>query len=196
MHSQICSWISVEALYIITNYYYKLCSQIEVTEHSNCRLVPYWREFLGVSRSWTWSDTPFANTYVSPAGAQPTELPRPTNALLCHRNAHTSVSSLPGRSQPRSAAAGQLVVPFSKTTTLEDKGFVISGPSTWKSVIRAAWSKHVSVLFQKASENFSVSDSMNYHAIYAVSFIINLILTVNCRTVSRSVHCPFVMACH
>ena len=22
-------------------YYYKLCSQIEVPEHSNCRLVPY-----------------------------------------------------------------------------------------------------------------------------------------------------------
>ena len=60
------------------NYYYKFCSQIEVPEHSNCRLVPYWREFLGVSGSRTWSDTPFANTYVSPAGAQPTELPRPT----------------------------------------------------------------------------------------------------------------------
>ena len=30
-------------------YYYKLCSQIEVPEHSNCRLVPYWREFFGVS---------------------------------------------------------------------------------------------------------------------------------------------------
>ena len=37
-------------------------SQIEVPEHSNCRLVPYWREFLGVSGSRTWSDTPFANT--------------------------------------------------------------------------------------------------------------------------------------
>ena len=34
----------------------------EVPEHSNCRLVPYWREFLGVSGSRTWSDTPFANT--------------------------------------------------------------------------------------------------------------------------------------
>ena len=43
-------------------YYYMLCSQIEVPEHSNCRLVPYWREFLGVSGSRTWSDTPFANT--------------------------------------------------------------------------------------------------------------------------------------
>ena len=43
-------------------YYYKFCSQIEVPEHSNCRLVPYWREFLGVSGSRTWSDTPFANT--------------------------------------------------------------------------------------------------------------------------------------
>ena len=32
---------------------------------------------------------------------------------------------------PGSAAAGQLVVPFSKTKTLGDKGFVISGPSTW-----------------------------------------------------------------
>ena len=46
----------------------------------------------------------------------------------------TSVSSLPGRSQLRSAAAGQLVVPFSKTKTLGDKGFVISGPSTWNSL--------------------------------------------------------------
>ena len=53
-----------------------ICSQIEVTGHSNRRLVPYWREFLGVSGSRTWSDTPFANTLVSPAGAQPTELPR------------------------------------------------------------------------------------------------------------------------
>ena len=34
----------------------------EVPEHSNCRLVPYRREFLGVSGSRTWSDTPFANT--------------------------------------------------------------------------------------------------------------------------------------
>ena len=34
----------------------------EVSERSNCRLVPYWREFLGVSGSRTWSDTPFANT--------------------------------------------------------------------------------------------------------------------------------------
>ena len=40
----------------------QICSQIEVPEHSNCRLVPYWREFLGVSGSRTWSDTPFANT--------------------------------------------------------------------------------------------------------------------------------------
>ena len=54
----------------------------------------------------------------------------------------------------------------------------------------------VSVLFQKAFENFFVSNSMSYHAVYAVSFIIYLILTVNCRMVSRSVHCPFVMACH
>ena len=43
-------------------YYYMLCSQRKVPEHSNCRLVPYWREFLGVSGSRTWSDTPFANT--------------------------------------------------------------------------------------------------------------------------------------
>ena len=43
---------------------------------------------------------------------------------------------------------------------------------------------------------FSVSNSMSYHAVYAVSFIIYLILIVNCRTVSKSVHCPFVMACH
>ena len=34
----------------------------EVSERSNCWLVPYWREFLGVSGSRTWSDTPFANT--------------------------------------------------------------------------------------------------------------------------------------
>ena len=34
----------------------------EVSERINCRLVPYWREFLGVSGSRTWSDTPFANT--------------------------------------------------------------------------------------------------------------------------------------
>ena len=46
----------------------------------------------------------------------------------------TSVSSLPGRSQLRSAAAGQLVVPFSKIKTLGDKGFDISGPSTWNSL--------------------------------------------------------------
>ena len=32
---------------------------------SDCRLVPYWREFLGVSWSWTRLDLPFANTYVS-----------------------------------------------------------------------------------------------------------------------------------
>ena len=43
---------------IITNF----ALNIEVPEHSNCRLVPYWREFLGVSGSRTWSDTPFANT--------------------------------------------------------------------------------------------------------------------------------------
>ena len=42
--------------------------------------------------------------------------------------------SLPGRSQLRSAAAGQLVVPFSKTKTLGNKGFVISAPSTWNSL--------------------------------------------------------------
>ena len=49
-------------LYTTPLYYYRFCSQIEVPEHSNCRLVPYWREFLGVSGSRTWSDTPFANT--------------------------------------------------------------------------------------------------------------------------------------
>ena len=49
----------------------------------------------------------------------------------------TSMSSLPGRSQLRSAAAGQLVVPFSKTKTLGDKGFVISGPSTWNSLFQS-----------------------------------------------------------
>ena len=47
---------------LYVHYHYKFCSQIEVPEHSNCRLVPYWREFLGVSGSRTWSDTPFANT--------------------------------------------------------------------------------------------------------------------------------------
>ena len=35
---------------------------------------------------------------------------------------------------------------------------------------------------------------MSYHAVYVVSFIIYLILTVNCRTVSKSVHCPFVIS--
>ena len=45
-----------------TGYYYNLCSQIEVPEHSNCRLVSYWREFLEVSGSQTWSYTAFANT--------------------------------------------------------------------------------------------------------------------------------------
>ena len=33
----------------------------------SCRLVPYWREFLGVSWSWTRnSNLPFVNTWVSP----------------------------------------------------------------------------------------------------------------------------------
>ena len=26
---------------LLLHYYYKFCSQIEVPEHSNCRLVPY-----------------------------------------------------------------------------------------------------------------------------------------------------------
>ena len=59
------SWVrflAVSDIYHYYYYYYVLCSQIEVSEHSNCRLVPYWREFLGVSGSRTWSDTPFANT--------------------------------------------------------------------------------------------------------------------------------------
>ena len=108
-----------------------------------------------------------------------------------------SVSSLPGRSQLRSAAAGQLVVPFSKTKTLGDKGFrYLWSLDLEQSVFRASWSNHVSVVFQKASENFSVLNSISYHAIYAVPFIIYLILTVDCWTVSRSIHCPFKMACH
>ena len=108
----------------------------------------------------------------------------------------TSVSSLPGRSQLRSVAAGQLVVPFSKTKTLGDKGFVISGPSTWNSLSSELHDQTMSLFsFKKASENFSVSNSMSYHAMFHLP-IIYLILTVNCRTVSRSVHCPFVMACH
>ena len=103
------------------------------------------------------------------------------------------MSSLPGRSQLRSAAASQLVVPFSKTKTLGDKGSVISGPSTWNSLSSELHDQTMSLFSFK---NFSVSNSMSYHAVYAVSFIIYLIMTVNCRTISKSVHCPFVMACH
>ena len=50
LHSLLDSYISSRNYY----YYYKFCSQIEVPEHSNCRLVPYWREFLGFSGSRTW----------------------------------------------------------------------------------------------------------------------------------------------
>ena len=118
-------------------------------------------------------------------------IPRSRNGLSRHC---TSVSSLPGRSQLRSTAAGQLVVPFSKTKTLEDKGFVISGPSTWNSLSSELHDQTMSLFFQKASENFCFE--LSYHAVYAASFIIYLILTVNCRMFSRSVHCPFMMACH
>ena len=67
----------------------------------------------------------------------------------------TSVSSLHGRSQLRSAAAGQLVVPFSKTKTLGDKGFGISGPSTWNSLSSELHDQAMSLLsFKKHLKTF------------------------------------------
>ena len=85
----------------------------------------------------------------------------------------TSVSSLPGRSQLRSAAAGQLVVPFSKTKTLGGQRVrYLWSLDLDQSVFRASWSNHVSVLFQKASENFSVQTQwvimqfMQFHSLF------------------------------
>ena len=49
-------------LYIIIIIIIIITLSTEVSERSNFWLVPYWREFLGVSGSRTWSDTPFANT--------------------------------------------------------------------------------------------------------------------------------------
>ena len=45
----------------VGDYYYKYLHALNQSPRacSNCRLVPYWREFLGVSWSRTWSDTPF-----------------------------------------------------------------------------------------------------------------------------------------
>ena len=67
----------------------------------------------------------------------------------------TSVSPLPDRSQLRSAAAGQLVVPFSRTRTLGDKGFIISGPSTWNSLSSELHDQTMSLFsFKKHLETF------------------------------------------
>ena len=61
-HDKVDIYVCGNYYYYYYNYYYKFALKIEVPEHSNCRLVPYWREFLGVSGSRTWSDTPFANS--------------------------------------------------------------------------------------------------------------------------------------
>ena len=85
----------------------------------------------------------------------------------------TSVSSLPGRSQLRSAAAGQLVVPFSKTKTLGDKGFVISGPSTWNSLSSELHDQTMSLFsFKKHLKTFLfqtqwvIMQFMQFHSLF------------------------------
>ena len=82
----------------------------------------------------------------------------------------TSVSSLHGRSQLRPAAAGQLVVPFSKTKTLGDKGFGISGPSSWNSLSSELHDQTMSLLsFKKHLKTFLFRTQwviMQFHLLY------------------------------
>ena len=44
------------------------------------------------------------------------------------------ISSLAGRSQLRSAAVGDLLIPPTKTVTIGRRGFSVSGPATWNSL--------------------------------------------------------------
>ena len=46
----------------------------------------------------------------------------------------TSVASLPGRAHLRSATSGQLVVPSTRTMTLGNRGFHVSGPVSWNNL--------------------------------------------------------------
>ena len=46
----------------------------------------------------------------------------------------TSVSSIEGRSQLRSAAAGLLLVPRTRTVTIGPRAFAVSSPAAWNSL--------------------------------------------------------------
>ena len=83
-----------------------------------------------------------------------------------------SVSSLTGRSQLWSAAAGQLVVPFSKTKTLGDKGLLSLVPRHGRVWLQSSMIEPCLCCFSKRIWKRFVSNSMSHHAVYDVSFIV------------------------
>ena len=75
----------------------------------------------------------------------------------------TLVSSVDGRSHLRSAAAGHLVVPISKTKTIGTKSFYYSAPIVWNSLpLAIVWLFSDLWKFQKTTENLLVSNWLTH----------------------------------
>ena len=67
----------------------------------------------------------------------------------------TSVASLPGRAHLRSATSGQLVVPSTRTMTLGNRGFHISGPVSWNNLTPQLHDRTISLAsFKKLLKTF------------------------------------------
>ena len=67
----------------------------------------------------------------------------------------TSVASLPGRAHLRSATSGQLVVPSTRTMTLGNRGFHVSGPVSWNNLTPQLHDRTISLAsFKKLLKTF------------------------------------------
>ena len=67
----------------------------------------------------------------------------------------TSVASLPGRAHLRSATSGQLVVPSTRTMTLGNRGFHVSGPVSWNNLTSQLHDRTISLAsFKKLLKTF------------------------------------------
>ena len=67
----------------------------------------------------------------------------------------TSVASLPGRAHLRSATSGQLVVPSTRTMTLGNRGFHVSGPVSWNNLTPQLHDRTISLAsFKKFLKTF------------------------------------------
>ena len=67
----------------------------------------------------------------------------------------TPVASLPGRAHLRSATSGQLVVPSTRTMTLGNRGFHVSGPVSWNNLTPQLHDRTISLAsFKKLLKTF------------------------------------------